>query len=360
MAFAINLYGLFLGLIGIAFLIAFHELGHFLACKLFKIKTPSFSVGFGPKLLSKKIGDTLFSLSAIPLGGYVEIAGIEELGQGDQKHGKDKSDDSFATKRYYQKAIVLLGGIIFNMFFAYIAISFLYFLGIPKTPSTYPDDAKVIIDKITQNSPACKAEIQSGESILKINNTPVANSHKKTLEAIKENAHQKVQLTLEKNNQTRTVDVDLCDSLGVTFKEDDQIVFEKPFGFIESFKKGFTMTWDITSRMIKSLIDMFKQRDRKSLGGPLMVISQLINKAQKGFSIYILLLALISINLAVLNLLPLPILDGGQLVKVTIEALIRRPLPEKMIYYIDYACWLSMIILMAYISFFDVKKMCGY
>jgi regulator of sigma E protease len=360
MAFAINLYGLFLGLAGIAFLIAFHELGHFLACKIFNIRTPSFSVGFGPKLFSKKIGDTLFSLSAIPLGGYVEIAGIEELGQGEQKHGRDKSDNSFAKKRYYQKAIVLLGGIIFNMFFAYVAISLLYFFGIPKTPSTYPDDSKVIIDTVNENSPAAKAALKTGESILKINNTPVANSLKKTLEAIKENAHKKAQITVEKDNQTRIVDVDLCDSLGVTFKEDDKIVFEKSFGLIESFKKGLTMTWDITSRMIKSLIEMIKQRDKKSLGGPLMVITQLITKAQKGFSIYILLLALISINLAVLNLLPLPILDGGQLVKVTIEALIRRPLPEKMIYYIDYACWISMILLMAYISFFDMKKMCGY
>lgn len=360
MAFAINFYGIFLGLAGIAFLIAFHELGHFLACKLFKIKTPSFSVGFGPKLFCRKIGDTLFSLSAIPFGGYVEIAGIEELGQGEQKHGRDKSDNSFANKKYYQKAIVLLGGIIFNMFFAYVAISFLFYLGIPKTPSTYPDDSKIIIDNITKNSPADKAALQSGESILKINNITVANSLKKTLNAIKENAHKKIQITLEKDNRTRTVDVDLCDSLGATFKEDEKIVYEKPFGLIESFKKGLRMTWDITSRMIKSLFDMIKNRDRKSLGGPLMVITQLITKAQKGFSIYILLLALISINLAVLNLLPLPILDGGQLVKVTIEALIGRRLPEKMIYYIDYACWLLMILLMAYITFFDVQKMCGY
>lgn len=360
MAFAINLYGLFLGLSGIAFLIAFHELGHFLACKIFKIKTPSFSVGFGPKLFCRKIGDTLFSLSAIPLGGYVEIAGIEELGQGEQKHSKDKSDESFANKKYYQKAIVLLGGIIFNMFFAYVAISLLYFFGIPKTPSTYPDDSKIIIDTITKNSPAEKANLQSGESIIKINDANVANSLKKTLENIKKNAHKNVQITLEKDNQTRTVSVDLCDSLGATFKEDDNIVFEKPFGIVESFKKGLTMTWDITSRMIKSLFDMIKNRDKKSLGGPLMVIKQLMTKAEKGFSIYILLLALISINLAVLNLLPLPILDGGQLVKITIEAIIRRPLPEKMIYYIDYACWISMILLMAYISFFDMKKMCGY
>jgi regulator of sigma E protease len=360
MDFSLNLYGIILGTAGIAFLIAFHELGHFLACKLFKIKTPSFSIGFGPKIFSKKIGDTLFSLSLLPMGGYVEIAGIEELGQGEQKHGKDKSTDSFANKKYYQKALVLLGGIIFNMFFAYIALSGLYLMGMPKTPSTYPDDSKVIIDTIIKNSPAEKAGLNQGESIITINGTPVANSLKKTLSAIKENANKNIQITLEKGNQTRSLDVNLTESLGVTFKEDEKLVTEKPFGIIESFKNGIKMTWDITHRMIKSLFQMCKERNKNGLGGPLMVIKQLMNKAEKGFSLYLLLLALISINLAVLNLIPLPIFDGGQLVKVTIEALIGRQLPEKMIYYIDYACWLFVILLIAYISFFDIKKICGY
>ena len=80
-----NIFFIFIGLVGINFLVGFHELGHFLFCKLFKIRTPTFSIGFGPFLASKKIGQTTFALSAIPLGGYVEIAGSAEMGQGEQK-----------------------------------------------------------------------------------------------------------------------------------------------------------------------------------------------------------------------------------------------------------------------------------
>ncbi len=90
------------GILGIGFLIGFHELGHFLFCKLFKIRTPSFSIGFGPRLLKKKIGDTEFALSAITLGGYVEIAGSAEIGQGDQKDAHANDPYSFNQKPLYQ------------------------------------------------------------------------------------------------------------------------------------------------------------------------------------------------------------------------------------------------------------------
>src|SRR3990167_855364 len=90
-----SLYCIVIALIGVNFLIAFHEFGHFIFAKLFGISTPSFSIGFGPKLISKKIGDTTFSLSAIPFGGYVEIAGHEEVGQGEQKLAKSQDNNSF-------------------------------------------------------------------------------------------------------------------------------------------------------------------------------------------------------------------------------------------------------------------------
>src|SRR5690606_27744818 len=98
-----------LGLFGIGFLIGFHELGHFLFCKLFSIRTPSFSIGFGPKLFSKKIGGTEFVISPIPLGGFVEIAGAAEVGQGDQKEASSRDKESFAVKPYYQKLLVMCG-----------------------------------------------------------------------------------------------------------------------------------------------------------------------------------------------------------------------------------------------------------
>ena len=91
------------GIAGIGFLIGFHELGHFVFCKLFRIRTPSFSIGMGPRIIKKKIGETEFALSLLPLGGYVEIAGAAEMGQGDQKDAQSTDAHSFSSKPYYQK-----------------------------------------------------------------------------------------------------------------------------------------------------------------------------------------------------------------------------------------------------------------
>ena len=125
------------GLIGINFVVGIHEFGHFLFCKFFKIRTPTFSFGFGPYLASKKIGDTTFALSSIPLGGYVEIAGSAEMGQGDQKEAHARDTGSFAIKPYWQKLLVMIGGIVFNLIFAYAALIFLFMIGLPKTEFLY-------------------------------------------------------------------------------------------------------------------------------------------------------------------------------------------------------------------------------
>ena len=349
-----------LGLLGFAFVIAFHELGHFLFCKLFKIKTPSFSIGFGPKILSKKIGDTLFSLSLIPMGGYVEISGIEEVGQGEQKTAHDRSESSFAIKPYYQKILVLLGGIIFNLFFTYIALVILFAIGMPKTQMLYPDDCKVVIDTIIKESSAEKAGIETGESIIKIDNIDVANSLKKTMQAIKDKSNQKVNLVLEKDNKERTLTVNLNDSLGVTFKGDKKIIYDKPMSITSALKKGLTTTWELTTKTALSLTELAKKRSIDGLGGPIMVLTALFSYAEESLAIFIIFLAFISINLAVLNLIPVPVFDGGQIVKVTIETIIGKPLPEKIIYYIDYGCWILLILFMIIISFADVKKLINF
>ena len=105
-------------LIGFGLLITVHECGHFFFCKLFGIRTPTFSIGMGPTLYQRNIGQTNFRLALVPIGGYVEIAGMAEVGQGEQAHAEDAGPDSFSSKPFWQRFLVLIGGILFNSLFA--------------------------------------------------------------------------------------------------------------------------------------------------------------------------------------------------------------------------------------------------
>jgi regulator of sigma E protease len=130
--FSVKLLPLLYAVIGFGALIAIHECGHFLFCKLFGIHTPTFSIGFGPELYRKQIGKTNFRLAAIPLGGYVEIAGLAEVGQGEQEHAHITGEESFDSKPWWQKFFVLSGGILCNLLFAYIVFSILFMVGSPR------------------------------------------------------------------------------------------------------------------------------------------------------------------------------------------------------------------------------------
>jgi regulator of sigma E protease len=352
--FFYNILLIFIGLLGVNFLIAFHELGHYLFCKLFKIRTPSFSIGFGPYLFSKKIKDTVFALSAIPFGGYVEIAGLQEVGQGTQQDALARDNNSFFYKPYYQKILVLLGGILFNIIFAYTVFAALFYWGVQKTPLLYPFQAQPIITSVVPGSPADQAHLQIHDKIIALNHTPLNNSIITFSQLLPTTYPSSAIITIEREGQIQdiTVNFELSANrqkqgfLGVEFEVQET----QPLSFIDAVKKGINATHMFIAATFISFKNMFTQRTMKGLGGPLMIIQQTVKGASQGAKIFFLLLALISINLAVLNILPLPILDGGQVVFYTIEALIRRPLPEKIKLTIHYVCWLALIFLAIVLS----------
>lgn len=347
------------GSAGIGFLIGFHELGHFIFCKLFKIRTPSFSIGFGPRLFERKIGDTVFALSAIPLGGYVEIAGAAEVGQGEQAEAHSNDQYSFAQKPYYQKMLVMAGGILFNLMFAYVTMIILFATGIPKSPLLYPKNGTTIIETIAPKSAAENAQLLPGDNIIAVNNQPINNNIEELLNIIEPLADTEATVTIERASETlhmpitfasRTVGSRKIGVFGVGFVLQDIPAV--------SFKDAFNEGVHTVNTLIKNTFFMFKsmcvKKNINGVGGPLMVISETIKGAAKGAKIFFLLLAFISVNLAVLNMLPLPIMDGGQALFYTIEAIIRRPLPENVRLYIHYVCWVAIVILAVYLSIKDI------
>lgn len=361
-----------IGAVGVGLVIAWHEFGHFLLAKLFNMKTPSFSIGFGPKLISRKFGETEFSLSAIPWGGYVEFAqapdpSIHPASPDTQGERGRRHSDYLEHKPYWQKMLVIGGGILFNLIFAYVVFIALYAVGVPASPLFYPENAKPVITAIQADGPAAKAGMANGDRIIAVDGKPVGDRMTEHYaDLINAKASQEVEITYGRGQETKTAKVVLGSKkvggkemgvLGVTAFEMDALP-GKPFG--ESIKLGFTRVNNLVCQLVSVFYWMFSERTTEGMGGPIMIFSQTIKSAERGVEIFFAFLALISVNLAIVNLIPLPILDGGQAAITTIEAIIRRPLHIRVREIMAIGTWLLFILLTLYLSFKDIKFLGGW
>lgn len=343
-----------IGLLGVGFIITFHELGHFLFCKLFNIKAPTFSIGFGPTLFQRQVGETSFVVAAIPVGGYVEMASTPTE--------DTPLNRTFSGKPYYQKLLVILGGILFNLLFAYIIISSLYLTGMPETSLAYPLNATSTIQGVVENSPAAQQGFQENDALVSYQaneQTIPFDSATTFLQFIRTHPGHTITINIIRNNVstalpviigTRPNDAQLG-YLGIIFQTQPL----PPLPLFEAIKQGIRTTHALIGQVVNGFWLLLQGKSKEQLGGPIMLISQTVKTAERGAKIFIALLAIISINLAIINLVPLPILDGGQLLIASLEALFRRQIPLKIKEYIFIGCWIMALLLILYISFKDIR-----
>jgi regulator of sigma E protease len=309
--------------------------------------------------MSKKIGETDFCLSAIPFGGYVEIAGAAEVGQGDQKEAHATDEGSFAAKPFYQKLLVMLGGILFNFAFAYVAMIIIFMAGVPKTP-LMPNH---FISAVHNQSPAEIGGLQVGDRIISINQEEIGRNLQKIHQMIQPQHLMAPEATIvvERNGEkitrkivigSKEVEGETVGVLGVEFEFSPTPA--------HSFKDAILMGISTCNTWIKNTFlgfsTLFSKKGIKQVAGPVAIIAMTVKGAAAGWQIFMLLLAIISINLAVLNLIPLPILDGGQILFYSIEAIIGRPIPNKIREYIHIATWIMFMILFACLTAQDVTR----
>lgn len=337
---------IFMGMAGIGFLIAFHELGHFLACKLFGVATPRFSIGFGPRLLSFKAFDTLFSLSAIPLGGYVEIAQSSES----TLRGKP-----FGAISWPKKMVIIAGGIVFNLIFAITALTAVFLSDTPPSPLLYPFNGSTDVRSILPEGAAEQAGIIAGDHITRINTVDIANDPKKLSTLLPDLRGQSATLSVERNgvSEVKTITIPNIDRpvLGIEFALRGLPAAESLMG---AFKRAVTVTTSMISSLFSFIKSLVTCRTTKGLGGPVLMFSQAINGVRQGAAAFLILLAFISINLAVMNLIPLPVLDGGQALIVTIEAIMGRELSEWLRIALLSGTWILLMALALYLSVKDI------
>lgn len=346
---------------GFGVLITVHELGHFLFCKLFGIGTPVFSIGFGPTLIHKKIGLTDFRLSLIPLGGYCAV-----------QDGTEKGDDpkaSLSNKPYWQQTLMMLGGILCNILFAYAAFTAVHYGSRPKLKTT------LTISQVVKNSAAAAADLQVGDQVLGYNDVAFIKDsnavHKELHTFLKVIAdspdtqmilHLRSQDGCEHNKVITLQNKSGTGSLGIgidMLNEPIPGIFEYD-SFSSALHKGIAMTHQNIRQSAHSFLMMFKRRTLNGIGGPIAIFSQTFKMAKNGIRGLLQLLGSLSVGLAVLNFVPIAPLDGGRWFFLTIEAIIRRPLHEKVKDYIIIASLVLFALLFLVLSYRDFMRLLGY
>ena len=350
-------------IIVLGILIFVHELGHFLVAKWMGVKVEKFSLGFGPKLFGFQHGDTEYLISAFPLGGYVKMfgeGGFSEIEMIEQEYELEtpgatpveayKLTDvdkarSFAHKSIPQRMAIVFAGPLFNMIFAWSLLIVLYMTGMPILKAT--------IGEVFPDKPAALAGMQKGDLITAINGHKVVQWE--DFSAKMANATETVTLAVIRNGKPLTIQLKpqtgtTKNLFGETVKK--PIIGVSPaydfvtesFGLQEAVILGNAKTVEVTRLTILSMVKLFQGVvPLNSLGGPMMIADMANKAAQTGGATFFMLLAVVSINLGILNLLPIPVLDGGHLMFYTIEAVIRRPVPQKAR---EYAQQAGMILLM--------------
>lgn len=347
--------GIFIAIIVLSVLIFFHELGHFAAARFFGVQVDVFSVGFGKKLYARTIGKTQWSISAIPLGGYVKMKG-----QDDTDPTKISYDhDSYNAKKPWQRIIILLAGPFANFLLAFILYFAIANLGVPKLLP--------YVGTISQDSPAFKAGLQKNDKLLQINGVNIQywenigehiNASHNDIELVVERENKLINLLLQpkliedKNvfgeKITRRI-------IGITPSGKQTTVY---FGLID----GIHYAWEETKKAsvlivqsVQKLITGVVGTDK--LGGIITIVDVTAQASSAGLLALFFFTALISVNLGVLNLLPIPALDGGHIMFNIYEMITGKPASEQTMMYITMVGWVILISLMLLGLYNDINRL---
>jgi regulator of sigma E protease len=310
--------------IALGILIFVHELGHFLFAKLFGVGVEKFSLGFGPKIFGKRIGDTEYLVSAIPLGGYVKM-----VGEGDDPEAPAAEPGrSFAEKSPARRICIVAAGPVFNLIFAYLVYSTILMFGVQMLT------AKI---NVIKDKPAARAGLKDNDLVKRINGkqvrlwddlaTAVIDGKGAPLDITVQRGSDELSFKItpenikDKNIFSETVS---RPAIGVTSTGDTVTENYSP---VAAFTKGGVLTWNLTRLTGKLLLKLVSGSIsvKDNLGGPLSIADMAGKQAAAGMDSFFLFLAGLSVNLGVLNLLPIPILDGGHVVFNLWELIFRRP-----------------------------------
>ena len=348
---------IFAFIIVLGVLIFFHEFGHFLIARLFGVGVEKFSLGFGPRLLGKKVGITDYRLSAIPLGGYVKMVGEEP----DVEISPEDIPVSFTHKHVVKRMLIVAAGPVFNVLLAvFIFFGIFSFSGISVL--------KPSIGVVQEGAPADQAGLKKGDLITAINGATVS-SWEEMAEII--NASQGNAIDVSVRRGEANLELSLTPKL-VKIKNifgeetpryiigisDSREFYSKDLNILQAFSESLLQTYRVSELMVVIIAKLITGAiSTDTLGGPIMIAQMAGDSAKAGISSLISFIALISINLAIINLLPIPVLDGGHLLFFFIEAIKGSPVSIKVREVAQQIGLFLLIMLMILVFYNDITRL---
>ncbi len=351
-------------------LIVVHEFGHFVVAKLSGMRVDEFGLGYPPKAWGKKIGETEYTLNWLPFGGFVKIYGE------DPEPGQAALPRSFTSRPRILQAAVLVAGIVMNLLFAYLLISLTLGLGTTRAltdeEALRAPDAVLAVASVLPDSPAEEAGLMPGDLILAASSgdTSFTGADASAFTALVD-ASESLTLTV-RNLSGNEREVTASPEAGLIPGEPARAALGVGLSAVGTVAvpwwqapiEGAVITWELTKQTAVALVQFFGSiftlsADLAQVSGPVGIAGAVGNASESGLASLLTITALISINLALINLLPIPALDGGRLLFVAIESVIRRPIPPSFANAVNGIGFLALIALMLVVTASDIFKIVG-
>jgi regulator of sigma E protease len=353
-------------------LVIVHEFGHFIVAKATNMRVDEFAFGFPPRIFGKKIGETTYAVNSIPLGGYVSIFGENGSEEDKKEHGALHHPRAFGNRPWWAQLLVLIAGVTMNMVLAFFIFVFISYGNVQMSADDpifghRVKDTVLMTTEVSKESPAFKAGIVPGSIILKVTNVGTeANLSTATSLITFIAAHQNTPFTityrspdgLKKVTTVAAVYGIVPDkkALGIGL---DQIGTVSTT-FQEALSLGYERTVTITEMTIDGLATVFTSAFNgnsvlQSLSGPVGIARIVGETSEYGYVAVLTLVAVLSINLAIFNILPLPALDGGRIVVVLIETVLRKKVPFKYYSWVNVLGFGLLMLLLIVVTINDIK-----
>ncbi|PIZ86298.1 RIP metalloprotease RseP [Candidatus Nomurabacteria bacterium CG_4_9_14_0_2_um_filter_32_10] len=356
-------------------LVLVHEFGHFFSAKKFGIRVDEFGFGFPPKLFGIKKGETEYSINLLPIGGFVKIFG--ETPDDENMNGIDK-DRSFVNKPKYQQAIVLFAGIFANFLLAWLLFSVGFMSGLPISVGSEPEgyevsNAHLVVVSVLADSPAEKGGLKSGDKIISVQSgydfiqevnpdalkSFIISHREKEIEIayVRGSNSDSNVAHITKIIPTKS-SLDEKPSIGIAMDE----IGTLKLPILSAFWEGLKLDWSVTKGTVVGLYTLIQEGimgkgSFSSVTGPVGMVGIVGDAYQFGFVYLLSFAALISVNLAIINLIPFPALDGGRLLFLLIEKIKGSPINPKFANNANMIGFAILIILMLFVTYHDIIKL---